>query len=393
MRDGARRGPSTVKPLAPNQRIRRWHTYLVVWAVHRVLGLVFGALILLASLTGGLLVMHKEIERIVERERHVIAAPPASAPLPKLPMVRAVANEAPEGFRPMRLMLARGPHDTERLIFLGPDSRTRWTAILNPYTGDVIWRGADQSLFTSWLLGLHMHLRLGGWGYAITGLGGVGLVLLGVTGLIIYRDRLGALWRRPMRLGRGWRLALSDLHKWVGVVSIYFSIVLGLTGAIYAVKIAPGQIAAPKPAGAPYEVAQLAPIEPAIAAARARFPGAELLRVSFPTTPTGALSILVLERDAPVWRKFSRVDFDPHTGALRAVHDARDGTLSQKFNGMLAPLHFGFYGSPLVKWLYFIGGFAPALLAASGAGIWYVRTRKRATHPDCQRTPELAASR
>lgn len=349
-----------------------------MWTLHRVLAFAFGALILLASVTGGILVIHKELERLVERDLHTIAATPVSTALPKTPIVQALAPTAPEGFRPMRLMLARGPQDTERLIFLGPDGRTRWTSIINPYTGEVVWRGADQSLFTSWLLGLHMHLRLGGWGYVITGLGGVGLVLLGVTGLIIYRDRLGALWRRPFRLGRGWRLALSDLHKWVGVVALYFTIVLGLTGAIYSAKIAPGQIAAPKAPGAPYDVAQLAPLEPALALARERFPDAELLRVSFPTTPAGALSILVLERSAPVWRKFSRVDFDPSTGALRAVHDARDGTLSQKLNGMLAPLHFGFYGSTLVKWLYFVGGFAPALLALSGTAIWYLRTRKRA---------------
>ncbi len=367
-----------LKALDPTQRIRRWHTYLVVWTVHRVLAFGFGALILLASVTGGILVLHHELERLIERDLHTIPVPPASAALPRTPIVQALAPTAPEGFRPMRLMLARGPEDTERLIFLGPDGRTRWTTFVNPYTGEVIWRGADQSLFTPWLLGLHMHLRMGGWGYVITGLAGVGLVLLGVTGLIIYRDRLGALWRRPLRLGRGWRLALSDLHKWVGVVGLYFTLVLGLTGAIYAAKIAPGQIAAPKAPGAPYDVTQLAPIEPALAITQERFPGGELLRVSFPTTPTGALSILVLERDAPVWRKFSRVDFDPNTGTLRAVHDARDGTFSQKLNGMLAPLHFGFYGSTLVKWLYVVGGFAPALLALSGTAIWYLRTRKRA---------------
>lgn len=348
-----------------------------MWTVHRVLAFAFGALILLASVTGGILVIHKELERLVERDLHTIAETPTAPALPKTPIVQALAPTAPEGFRPMRLMLARGPQDTERLIFLGPDGRTRWTSIVNPYTGEVVWHGADQSLFTSWLLGLHMHLRLGGWGYVITGLGGIGLVLLGVTGLIIYRDRLGALWRRPFRLGRGWRLALSDLHKWIGVMALYFTIVLGLTGAIYSAKIAPGQIAAPKVLGAPYDVAQLAPLEPALATARERFPEGQLIRVSFPTTPTGALSILVLERGAPVWRKFSRVDFDPDTGALRAVHDARHGTFSQKLNGMLAPLHFGFYGSTLVKWLYFVGGFAPALLALSGTAIWYLRTRKR----------------
>ena len=37
-------------PLAPAQRIRRWHTYLVVWTVHRFLGLGLGAVIVVVSL-------------------------------------------------------------------------------------------------------------------------------------------------------------------------------------------------------------------------------------------------------------------------------------------------------------------------------------------------------
>jgi uncharacterized iron-regulated membrane protein len=42
---------------------------------------------------------------------------------------------------------------------------------------------------------------------------------------------------------------------------------------------------------------------------------------------------------------------------------------------MLAPLHFGFYGATWVKWAYFIGGFAPALLALTGTALWLARRR------------------
>lgn len=373
-----------MQPPDSSQRIRRWRLYLVVWAVHRALGLGLGALIVLASLTGGLLVMHQEIERLVERDRHVLPAEtPGSRPDARAaiaPLVRTIAAEAPPGYRAFRLMLASEPRQTEKLLFLAPDGRTRWTAILNPCTGDVLWRGPDQSLLTPWLLALHMHLHLDGWGYAIMGIGGLALFLLGATGLVIHRDRLGVVWRRPMRLGRGWRVAMSDLHKWIGLGSIYFSIVLGLTGLIYTIKIAPGRIAAPTPLAPPFNPDRLAPVEPALAAARARFPGAELKRVAFPVIANAPLSILVLERDAPVWRKFSRMDFDPATGALRTVHDARDATLSGRLNGMLAPLHFGFYGSSVVKWLYVAGGFAPAILAVTGSAIWLLRranTRSR----------------
>ncbi|HLP25695.1 MAG TPA: PepSY-associated TM helix domain-containing protein, partial [Acidobacteriota bacterium] len=55
--------------LAPEKRLRRWHTWLVVWRVHRWLGFVAGALIVLLSATGSLLVVHHELEAWLERDR------------------------------------------------------------------------------------------------------------------------------------------------------------------------------------------------------------------------------------------------------------------------------------------------------------------------------------
>lgn len=361
--------------LTPTQRVRRWHTYLVVWTIHRVQGLAFGALILLASITGSMLVMHHELEHVFEHDRHLIAPAVGAARLPITTLVRAVAPLAPADYRAFRLMPAEAPEASDQIMFVSPDGRTRWSAFVNPYSGAILWHGTDQSLFTPWLLALHMHLRLGGWGYVVTGLGGAGLFLLGATGLYLCRGRLGTLWRRPMRLTRGARVALGDLHQWLGVASLYFSLILGLTGAIYAATTAPGQIAAPKPPGAPFDLARLAPLEPAVALARERFPGAEIRRISFPSSSKAPATILVLHRDAPVWQKFSRLDFDPVTGALRSARPGATASVSEKFSAMLSPLHMGFYGAPWVKWAYVVGGLAPALLALTGFFLWQSRNK------------------
>lgn len=359
----------------PAARIRRWRTHLVVWALHRVLGLVCGALILLASITGALLVVHHELEAVVERGRQVVAVS-AAEPLPVLAQVRAAAPLAPAGYRAFRYLPASDPGRTAKVIFVAPDGRTRWSALVDPADARVVWHGADQGLFTPWLLALHMHLHLGGWGYVVTGLAGAGLFLLGLTGLYLYRGRLGSVWRLPFRRRGGKRRAFSDLHGWLGTASIYFSLMLGLTGLIYCVTIAPGQIAAPKPLAAPFDLAAHAAVEPMLAFARARFPEGNVQRVAFPAHAHAPVTLLVLERGAPVWRKFSRIEFDPANGALRAVRDARDATAREKFAALLAPLHMGFYGSELVKWLYVLGGFAPAILAFTGTAIWYLRTRR-----------------
>lgn len=348
--------------------------------LHRLLGLALGAVIALMSLTGGVLVMHHEVEHAVSPERHHVASPgPAATRAPLLPILRQLATEAPAGARVLRVEPGLTPTATDKILFVARDQRTRWSAFVNPYTGAILWRGEDQALLTPWLLQLHMQLRIGSHGYLVTALAGISLLLLGLTGLCIHRAGFADLFRRPLRLGRGWRAACADLHRWVGLASIYFCLILGLTGAIYAITSWTKLSAAPKTATTPFDLARLTPLEPVIASARSHFPDAELFRIAFPANAKAPLTLTLLHRDAPVWRKFSRVEFDPVTGAVRSVRDARLASASEKFSAMLAPLHFGFYGSPLVKWLYVVGGFSPALLAASGLALALLRRRQTTT--------------
>lgn len=296
-----------------------------------------------------------------------------------MPVVAALQADAPAGFRPLRIEPGHGVDETDKVVFVEPASNRRWSAFLNPYTGEIVWKGADQALFTPWLLHLHMHLQIGNWGYLVTGLAAIALTLLSITGVYLNRDRLTALFKHPFRLRLGWRVALADLHKWVGMASLYFSFVLGATGLWFAILIVPGAFErAKKPpvTSAVYSLAQLAPIEPMVEAALAQFPGSELARIIFPARPDASVQIRVLHRDAPVWQKFSRVEFDPSSGAVRRVVDAARATTAEKWQAILGPLHFGYYGSHWVKWLYAIGGFMPALLAISGTAIYVLRSRK-----------------
>jgi uncharacterized iron-regulated membrane protein len=384
-----------MKPVPPAEAARRSRVPRAVLALHRSLALGIGVLILSMSLTGGTLVLHHDIERLLFPERHLVGKADLTSTrerVPLAPVVQQLAGGAPAGYRPLRIEPALSSDETDKVIFVAPDGRTRWSAYVHPYTGAVVWQGPDQALFTPWLLHWHMNFRLGPWGHVLTSFVGACLVLLGVTGLIVHRDRLAVLARRPMRLDLGWRVAVNDLHRWLGLAGIYFSLVLGLTGSIYAFTVARKQIPAPKPPAPAFDLAQLAPLEPALAAARERFPGGEFSRIIFPSHATAPLTLRVLHRDAPVWRKFSRMDFDPATGAVRAIHDAREASAADKFSSMLSPLHFGFYGSPLVKWLYAIGGFTPALLMLSGTAMWYLRTRKACATATLPSRPVLATS-
>lgn len=359
--------------ILPAQRLRRWHAWLVVWRMHRWLGLGFGALLVLLSATGSLLVIHHELEHRFERTLHVATAPVGGHPPALAGLARAAAPSVPAGYQLFRILPARQPGSTHKILFRAVDGATRWSVFMEPATGRMLWSGPDQSLLTPWLLGLHMQLHAGRAGYYVTGLAGVGLTLLSLTGVYIHRDRLTQLWRHPFRTHLGWRVAFADLHKWIGLFSLYFPLVLGVTGALYCLSAL--KVKSPAPITAAFDPARLAPLEPMLALAREKFPDAEVIRAQLPAQSGGAVTVLLVHRGAPVWQKFSRIEFDAITGALRSVKAAAEAPPGDQFASMLAPLHFGLYGAPWVKWAYFIGGLAPALLAVTGTIIWWLRRR------------------
>ncbi|HEY8995642.1 MAG TPA: PepSY-associated TM helix domain-containing protein, partial [Lacunisphaera sp.] len=348
--------------ISPALRLRRWHAWLVVWRIHRWLGLGFGALLVLLSASGSLLVVHHELEHWLEPELRV-GVPAAGAVRPALAdLARTVSDLAPKGYRPFRILPANRENAAHQFLFRAADSTARWSVFVEPATGRVLWSGPDQALLTPWLLGFHMQLQAGRNGYYVTGLAGIGLVLLALTGLYIHRERLTQLWRHPFRLHLGWRVAFADLHKWIGIFGLYFQLILGVTGTLYVLSGLKATSAAPPTIVAPFDVSRLAPLEPMFAVAREKLPDAEVIRAQLPAQTGGAIVVLLLHREAPPWQKFSRVEFDAYTGALRTVRAAATAPAGDQFASMLAPLHFGFYGAAWVKWAYFIGGLSPALL-------------------------------
>src|SRR5512145_1962654 len=119
-----------MRPLTPSQRVRRWSAYLWIWRAHRWLGLGLGAIIVLLSITGGLLVMHHELERWLHPDRYTVAAPASPAARASVDSVlQALQPMAPEGYRPLRLEPGHESHETDKYIFVGLDRVSRWSAL------------------------------------------------------------------------------------------------------------------------------------------------------------------------------------------------------------------------------------------------------------------------
>lgn len=95
-------------------------------------------------------------------------------------------------------------------------------------------RGATPRAFAilSWLIDLHDNLLGGRSGRVVNGIGGLLLVLLCVTGAVVWWPGVKA-WRRSLLLQRhvGWKRFNWNLHSVIGFWSVAFLLMWAVTGA------------------------------------------------------------------------------------------------------------------------------------------------------------------
>ena len=137
--------------------------------------------------------------------------PPSRSPVRGAPADRATLG--PYGVR------LRGPH--QRFLQIDPATAViRRDDLIDGYTFNVAY----------FLRQLHVRLLMGFWGRVFVGVFGVTLVLSIVTSLWIYREWLRSLVR--VRRADGRRIFHMDVHKAVGLWTLAFNLMFGVTGAV-----------------------------------------------------------------------------------------------------------------------------------------------------------------
>jgi uncharacterized iron-regulated membrane protein len=326
-------------------------------------------------------VVDEDIEALLSPARHHVA--PATAELPRL-SVDAQAARLAAAFPAHRIAYLEpspDPARTTRATVVDAEGREFLTT-LDPHSGVAHpLRPAERSL-GHFLIKLHYTFFLGPLGEVIALVASVLMLVAALTGFWFYRGALRGLFRLPLKPGQNLRAALGSLHRWVGVSTLVMQLVLGGTGLWFMIEILPAtfaaeeseETAAPPPPAFP--LAELVSLDRLVAHIHETYPEGEILYLALPLLEGDPVVSRVLHRDAPVWQKRSRFKFDARSGEVLEWIDARKRPASDQFRSILGPLHFGTFGATWVKWLYFVTGFAPALLTITGTWIWWHRSRR-----------------
>lgn len=369
-----------------------------LYNVHSWAGVLFSVLVMIVCASGAIAVFSEEIEHWSNPALRI----PVDAPIlvdidQALARLSAVVPIDADGSASISV-----PHRLQRYYSMPiSTAQERLDRIyLDASSGDLL---PPRQSYIFWYL-RHLHVRLlSDWnGRLFVGLVGMAMLLSVVTGLLIHKHLLRDLFRMRWKIGHGGRNLMSELHKWVGAWGLLFHLMIALTGTWLALE---GYVSAAIRAGlheaSAIEEAEpdnrpatMQPIAPMLLRAGIEIPGLQPTYVTLKRWGMADASVTVAG-DLPgtlIQQATARVRYSATSGDLLEVSDARTQGFWAQLRAALEPLHYGYYGGVGLKLLYLLLGLMPALLAMTGALIWFDRRGRlggsaRSTDGDNARLP------
>jgi uncharacterized iron-regulated membrane protein len=358
-------------------------------------GLVFCIPVTLLGVTGSVLVYEKAINDWFQPPPQAFAqGKPRSAQA----IIDAAATARPD-FRPVTLMSALVQGDAA-IVYLAPKDPARRSGLSQAFVDPVSLRLLEfreniGSPFFDAVHSLHTNMMLGeGTGRAMVGWFGLGMTILGLSGLAIWWPRRGC-WHGAYGIKRGARgwLFHRQVHGTVGVTAWIIFLILSVSGVVLSFPIAAN---AAIRALSGYDAAAFHPparrsgtngLQPADSGAQVNADSASTLAqgpeprthvsmIFLPNAPGQMFRINLLPDGATADAQAITVLVDSNRARILGVRDpwAR-GTGSQVINWQW-PLHTGRGTQALYRAVIFLVGLLPILFAVTGVSMWWIKRQQ-----------------
>ncbi|HVW74129.1 MAG TPA: PepSY-associated TM helix domain-containing protein [Rhizomicrobium sp.] len=368
-----------------------------LFTVHMWIGLVLGLLLAALGLSGSLLVYDDQIADLINPPPRAVTA---GQPLP-LSMIEDIARETVGHPGQMQIFLPQKPGEAISVRMGGISPMGNMTGMnmeggaggggrhhrnggeagpgrglqlfIDPVSGEVLGtRTALLPPILTFAHQLHGNFLMGRDGRTmVVGWLGVAMLLLGISGLVLWWPRRGQ-WKYAFTV-RGTAQGVRfhrELHAATGIWIFFIFMAVSFSGVVLAW---PQVMGANPPGFNPRAVPtveatggkRLGATEAIIAASTA-IPGLSPRSVTIPARPDLAISVNYLSNGAVG----ATVFVDPYRGKVLAVRDP-----SASFMAWMRPVHQGSLG-PVWQFLVFLSGLVPSLFIVTGLIMWW-KKRKR----------------
>ncbi|MCO7556055.1 PepSY-associated TM helix domain-containing protein [Metapseudomonas otitidis] len=358
--------------------LRRWSF------VHTWTSLICTAFLLLLALTGLPLIFHHEIDHLLG-DAPVLREMPADAP--RLDLQQLV--QAAEAHRPGEVVQYLGWEDDEpngvvaiTAATAGTEPNSSHTFMLDARSGEPVAMPSANGGFMMTLLRLHVDLFAGLPGKLLLAFMGLLFVVAIVSGVVLYAPFMRRLEFGTVRRDRSPRTRWLDLHNLIGIVTLTWALVVGVTGVISAcadLVIAAWRNESLAAMVEPYRDAppltDRAPATRLLEIAAKATPGMAADFIAFPGTRFSSehhYSVFMKGSSHLTSHLWTPVLIDARTLEVTAVGE-RPWYMDAL--AMSQPLHFGDYGGRPMQLLWAALDVLTIIVLGSGLYLWWARRR------------------
>ena len=361
-----------------SKTIRRW-SFIHTWT-----SLICSAFLLMLALTGLPLIFSHEIDHLIGNAPQVKALPEGT---PQLDLQQLV--HAAQAHRPGEVMQYFGweedePHTVLAIMAAtaGTEPNSSHTFMLDARTGEALEVPSANGGFMMVMLRLHVDMFAGLPGKLLLALMGTLFVLAIISGTVLYLPFMRRHEFATVRTDKSTRLRWLDLHNVLGVVTLTWALVVGVTGVISACAdliIEAWRNDTLSAMVEPYRNAprltQLAPASRLLDIAATAAPGMRPDFIAFPGTRFSSehhYAVFMNGSTHLTSHLLTPVLIDASTLQVTAV-GSRPWYMDAM--GMSQPLHFGDYGGMPMKILWAVLDLVTIIVLGSGLYLWWVRRK------------------
>jgi len=356
--------------------IRRWSQ------VHTWTSLICTLFLLMLALTGLPLIFHHELEHLLGEAPELRELP---AGTPHLSLQQLV--EAAERHRPGEVIQYFGFEDDEpngvvaiTAATAGTEPNSSHTFMLDARSGEAVEMPAANGGILMVILRLHVDMFAGLPGKLLLAFMGLLFVVAIISGTVLYLPFMRRLQFGTVRQDKSSRLRWLDLHNLIGIVTVTWALVVGVTGVISAsadLLISAWRTEALAAMVAPYRDApaltERAPVNQVLTIAAQAAPAMQPDFIAFPGTRFSS------EHHYTVFMKGS-THLTAHlwTPVLIDARSLEVTAIGQRpwymdALSMSQPLHFGDYGGMPMKVFWAVLDVLTIIVLGSGLYLWLKR--------------------
>ena len=358
--------------------IRRWSF------VHTWTSLICTLFLLMLAITGLPLIFHHELEHLLGEAPELREMPANTPHLDLQQLVSAAERHRPDEVVQYFGWEADEPNGVVAITAAtaGTEPNSSYTFMLDARTGEAAEMPAANGGLMMFFLRMHVDMFAGLPGKLFLAFMGIMFIVAIISGVVLYAPFMRRLEFAQVRHDRSSRTRWLDLHNLIGIVTLSWALVVGITGVVsacadllieawraesLATMLEPYQDAPP--------LTTRAPASDLLKIATQAAPGMQPDFIAFPGTRFSSehhYSVFMNGSSHLTSHLYTPVLIDAQTLEVTAV-GGRPWYMDAL--GLSQPLHFGDYGGRPMQILWAILDVLTIIVLGSGLYLWWVRRR------------------